>query len=227
VPADLVIVGAHALDAEVMGGGLAASAAASGLNVVLLHLTRGERGHPWKPASEFGVQLEQEMHDAAVALGVGQHWPGLMAPLELEEARGAVETIFKRLRPRAVVTHWRGSWHPSHSRAHDAVQAAAQERELALLFAENCEDLDGFRPDRFVAIGDVYERWLKALRCYELFRFSEPGSEQVDVVIPYWAYYTAAARVRGLQAGLEFAQALMLGRGSPSRELGLRSLARP
>jgi LmbE family N-acetylglucosaminyl deacetylase len=211
-----------------MGGGLAASAAAEGLHVVLVHLTRGERGHPWKPASEFGAQLEQEMRDAAFALGVDQEWPGPMAPLDFDEACEALEEVFDRLRPRAVVTHWRGSWHPSHVKAHDAVRALASRRKrLAVLFGENCEDLEGFRVDRFVEIPDIYARWLAALRSYELFRLSEPGSEHANAVLPYWAYYSAAARVRGLQAGVELAQALMLGAGSPPDELGLRRAPSP
>jgi LmbE family N-acetylglucosaminyl deacetylase len=219
--ADLLIVGAHALDAEVMAGGLAASAAAGGLDVVLVHLTRGERGHPWKPPGEFGAQLEVEMQDAAAVLGVRCEWPGLNAPLDRDEACRALEQAFDRSRPRAVVTHWRGSWHPSHVRAHEAVDAVAQARKVTVLFGENCEDLDGFRAERFVSIENVRERWLGALRKYELFRLSEPGSGHADAVVPYWAYYTAAARVRGLQADLEFAQALMLGTGTPPGHLGL------
>lgn len=218
-----MIVGAHALDAELMGGALGARWAASGLDVLLVHLTRGERGHPWKSASDFGAQLENEMQEAAALLSVRCEWPGLLAPLAIEEGRRALKETFDREQPRAVVTHWRGSWHPSHIRGHDAVRAVARPERVALLFGENCEDLEGFRPDRFVAIEDVRLRWLEALRSYELFRLSEPGPEQNDAVIPYSAYYTAAARVRGLQAGLDFAQALMLGPGSPPSELELRA----
>jgi len=224
--ASLLIVGAHALDAEVMGGGLAAHAAARGWSVVLLHLTRGERGHPRMPSAEFGAQLEREMRAAADALGARSEWPGLAAPLEgVERARAAVAGALDRLRPSAVVTHWRGSWHPSHVRSHYAVVAAAEAAGVPVLFGENCEDLTGFRADRFAPLEGVYEGWLAGMRAYELFRLSEPGAgEPGDTVVPYWAYYTAAARVRGLQAGLGWAQAFMSGPAEAPAELGLRAL---
>ena len=56
----LVIAGAHAMDAELMAGCLAAAAVDAGWDVVLLHLTLGERGHPETAPREFGRQLERE-----------------------------------------------------------------------------------------------------------------------------------------------------------------------
>jgi LmbE family N-acetylglucosaminyl deacetylase len=205
-----------------MSGGLAASAAADGLEVEILHLTRGERGHPSKRPSEFGSQIEVEMLEAAAILGVRCEWAGLQAPLDEAEAGQAVARIVDRSQPRVMVTHWRGSWHPSHVRAHSAVMAAAATRDIAVLFGENCEDLDGFSAEYFVSVSNVYDRWLAAVRCYELFRMSEPRSDDARAAIPYWAYYTAAAKVRGLQADLELAEVVMLGAGTPPVELELR-----
>ncbi len=205
-----------------MSGGLAAAMAADGWEVEILHLTRGERGHPSKRPSEFGSQIEAEMSEAAAILGVRCKWTGIQAPLDEVEARQAIAQIVEQSQPRVIVTHWRGSWHPSHVKTHSAVMAAATAHDITVLFGENCEDLDGFSPEYFVSVTDVYERWLSAVRCYELFRLSEPGSDTAGAVIPYWAYYTAAARVRGLQAGLELAETVMLGRGAPPVQLNLK-----
>lgn len=205
-----------------MSGGLAASAAADGLEVEILHLTRGERGHPSKQSREFGSQIEVEMREAAAILGVRCEWAGLQAPLDKMEACQAVAQAVERAQPRVIATHWCGSWHRSHLRAHSAVVAAAAARDITVLFGENCEDLEGFSAEYFVSVSDVYERWLTAARCYELFRLSEPGTHAARGFIPYWAYYTAAARVRGLQAGLELAEAVMLGSGTPPVQLRLR-----
>jgi LmbE family N-acetylglucosaminyl deacetylase len=213
------------MDAEVMAGGLAAVAASEGWTVVLLHLTRGERGHPRLQANEFADQLDGEMERAAAALGARCEWPGIPAPLAgTERGRAAVADALVRLQPAVVVTHWRGSWHPSHVTAHHAVLEAIADAGVPVLYGENCEDLTDFRADRFLPIGEHYERWLTALRAYELFRLSEPGSgaDPDDTVVPYWAYYTAAARVRGLQAGVPHAQALMRGQGDAPAALGLR-----
>ena len=221
----LLVVGAHALDAEVMAGAVSAAAADRGWDVLLLHLTRGERGHPEKPKDVFARQLEGEMRQAAEILGVRQEWPGILAPLPApEQVQTTVEDVIRRLQPDAIITHWRGSWHPSHVRAHEAVLLAAEQlaHQPAVLYAENCEDLTGFQASWFASIAGVYDRWLQALRAYEVFRLSEPGVYAGS--IPYWAYYTAAARVRGLQSGLELAQALMPGSGSIPAGLELRCL---
>jgi LmbE family N-acetylglucosaminyl deacetylase len=208
-----------------MAGAVSAAAADRGWDVLLLHLTRGERGHPEKPAEIFAPQVEGEMEQAAAILGVRQEWPGILAPLPApEQVRSAIEDVMRRLQPDAIITHWRGSWHPSHVRAHQAVLLAVEKLEPgpAILYAENCEDLTGFQASCFAPIANVYDRWLRALRAYELFRLSEPGLYAGG--IPYWAYYTAAARVRGLQSGLELAQALMPGSGSMPQGLELRCL---
>lgn len=221
----ILVVGAHAMDAEIMAGALAARTAGQGHRVVLLHLSRGERGHPTTAPSRFGRQLEGEMARAAQVLGVEQRWSGLPAPLPPpDRIAPLVADHVNQLQPDLVVTHWRGSWHRSHRRAHAAVLEAVRlsDASIPVAYAENCEDLDGFRVDCFVAIGDVYECWLEAMRCYELFRRSEPGSEVVSE-IPYWSFYTATARVRGLQADLGLATAFMRGPGSaPPADLGFR-----
>lgn len=221
----ILIVGAHAMDAEVMAGGLAAYAVRRGVPVTLLHLTRGERGHPSKPPKSFARQLEDEMHLAAQTLGVSQEWAGFEAPLPDPELVAPIlaNTIF-RTKASLVVTHWRGSWHRSHVRAHTAV-AIALERVVhcPISYGENCEDLTGFQPNCFVPIDDVYETWLTALRAYELFRVSEFGGSRTET-IPYWAYYVAAAKVRGLQSGLGRAQAFMCDPKSLPKCLEVRCL---
>ena len=167
------------------------------------------------------------MDRAAAALGVRHQWAGFLAPLpDVETVVPAVADILRRLAAQVVITHWAGSWHPSHVRAHRAVLRAVRltGSGTSVLYGENCEDLTDFRPTCFAPIRDVYESWLAALRSYELFRLSEPGGEAIG--IPYWPYYTAAARVRGLQAGLELAQAFMRGPGHPPTGLGLHCLGR-
>lgn len=225
----LLVVGAHAMDAELMAGGLAATEARRGRRVVLLHLTRGERGHPTKPAEVFAPQLEEEMAHAAATLGVEHRWGGLLAPLGgSEPAASAIAAAARDVAATVLVTHWRGSWHPSHRAAHQGALAAlvSLDARPAVVYAENCEDLDRFTPEWFADVTAVYPAWLEALRGYELFRRSEPGSGAC-AAIPYWAYYTAAARARGLQAGLELAEAFQSGPGEGVAELGLVRARRP
>jgi LmbE family N-acetylglucosaminyl deacetylase len=214
----LVVVGAHAMDGELMGGALASAIASRGEPAHLVHLTRGERGHPTLPADRFAEQLNEEMKRASLALHVPFRWAGLHAPLSdtrLDEVREAVQDLLVELRPAAVLTHWVGSWHPSHVHAHRAVRDAVTARRqnghpIDLLYGENCEDLLGFNPTGFADVSSVLEDWRRAVREYELFRRSEPDAGS-DSPVPYSSYYEAAMKVRGLQAGMEQAQTVMAG----------------
>jgi LmbE family N-acetylglucosaminyl deacetylase len=212
---NVVIVGAHAMDAELMAGAIAASERDNGGNVLIAHLTRGERGHPSKGPDEFGGQLDGEMRRASEVLEVEATWLGALAPLEGPAVVPILATLLAERQPELVITHWSGSWHPSHREAHVVTGGAIEHAGIktTLSYAENCEDLRGFSPTHYLDVSAVYARWMKAVGSYELFRRSVPGSG-LDSAIPYWAYYTAALRVHGLQAGIQYAQALMLPEGS-------------
>jgi LmbE family N-acetylglucosaminyl deacetylase len=215
---ELLVVGAHAMDAELLGGALAAHVVKQGERAHLLHLTRGERGHPILDADAFARQLEGEMEEASRMLGTSFHWAGVPAPLAkagIDQLSNLVLGVMQELRPTFVLTHWIGSWHAGHIRAHEAVRAAVGAfreagQSVDLLYGENCEDLLGFEPTGFADVSSAVDDWRRALRAYELFRRSEPQSG-VDSVVPYAGYYEAALRVRGLHAGFEQAQAVMVG----------------
>jgi LmbE family N-acetylglucosaminyl deacetylase len=215
---DLMVVGAHAMDAELLGGALAAHVVKQGGSAHLLHLTRGERGHPTLDANAFATQLESEMEAAGRMLGTSFRWAGVVAPLADADEGQLSDLVLRDLRevrPSFVLTHWIGSWHPGHVRAHTATRAAIAAcreagQEVDLLYGENCEDLLGFVPIGFADVSSGVEDWRRAVRAYELFRRSEPDSG-VDALVPYASYYEAALRVRGLHAGFDRAQAVMPG----------------
>ena len=144
----LVVVGAHALDSELMAGPLAAIASGAGWPVALIHLTLGERGHPEKPPEVFAPQLREETLRAARALGVEAVWSGAPAPLRGVDVFDWLVAELDGRRPTVVVTHWSGSWHASHREASDVVRRAlsALGSRPTLAFGENCEDLVGFVP---------------------------------------------------------------------------------
>ncbi len=223
----LVVVGAHALDAELMAGPLAAVASDAGWPVTLIHLTLGERGHPDKPLDVFGPQLREESLVAGRLLGAEVIWSGAPAPLRGPDVLDWLVAELIRRRPTVVITHWRGSWHPSHREAHAVVREALNLAPIdpVTAFAENCEDLVGFAPTHLVPVTSVLERWLAAVNAYELFRRSAPGSGS-DAAIPYWAYYTAAFRVHGLHFDAGQAQVFMSDRPLPA-ELGFRPIPDP
>ncbi|RYE86885.1 MAG: LmbE-like protein, partial [Hyphomicrobiales bacterium] len=74
----ILVVGAHAFDAEVIAGPLACVAAARGAEVNFLHLTMGEQGHRCLSASLYAEQKRDEATAAADRLGA--KWLSLDLP---------------------------------------------------------------------------------------------------------------------------------------------------
>lgn len=214
----IACVGAHALDAEVMGGGAAARLAQKGWSALMIHMTRGERSQAENKRQEYGKQLEREMEQAAAHLGASAIWMGYAGGDIPEDAALKLALLFREKRVDVVVTHHSGSYHPRHVLTHHAVRRAIQlaadpafapdfgiHRVKGLYYGENLEDLEGFAPSVYVDVSAAYERWMQALACYELFRGG-------IAKYPYNSYYPSAAVTRGLEANVPYAQAFMVPR---------------
>lgn len=213
----VLVIGAHAFDAEVMTGPACAVYADAGRRVVLLHLSQGELGHRTLEPSEYAHQKQAEAEAAAAILGAEAiffGYPDAGVPSDDAVAQRVARTI-REVRPSLVIGHWRGSWHKDHVAAHRALvrgvfYAALPTFEPSLpahaprqiLFGENWEDDEGFHPEVYVDTTAGHERWLDALRAYELGR-GELGDFQ------YLDYYASLARVRGCLTGVQYAKAFM------------------
>ena len=214
----VLAIGAHAADMELTVGMLMARYADEGHRATFLHLTLGEKGHARLSAEAYGEEKRSAAAAIAHALGCeARFMPYLDGELEDSEAvKLAVADVIREIRPRVIITNWRGSIHRDHTRAH---HIAAEARFLAglarlersqravwvphLLFAENWEDMDGFRPDIYFDTTSTFERWVQAMDHYEIWRDPSVGG------FPYRDYYTSLARVRGCLSGHERAVALM------------------
>ncbi|MGE5484224.1 MAG: PIG-L deacetylase family protein [Ignavibacteriales bacterium] len=204
----LCVVGAHAMDAELMGGAIALELRSKGWQTYLVHMTRGERGHPAKEPSEYGRQLEKEMRESARKLDSECLWMGYEAgAIPEHRAHEDLAALFDRLGADAVITHWKGSYHPRHVETHFHVMNAVSNlnsasRVKAVYFGENMEDLEGFSPTLYFDVSGSYSRWMEALGCYELFR------ERVNQY-PYREFYSVNSVARGIEAGVQYAKCLM------------------
>ncbi|MGX8012040.1 PIG-L deacetylase family protein [Mesorhizobium sp. ORM8.1] len=209
----ILVVGAHAFDAEVIAGPLAAAAAKRGASVTFLHLTMGEQGHPCLIPAHYCAQKEEEAGKAAARLGVKMRSLSLrdaFLPADDETALKVCDVI-RELKPEIVITHWHGSWHKDHRAAAHLTQTGIFFAALPtiasnhpvhtpqlLLFGENWEDDDGFRPEYLVDVSDGFEAWHEAVMEYELAR----GLSS----FPYVDYYSALYRLRGCLRGTRHAQ---------------------
>ena len=111
-PLDVLAVMAHPDDAELLCGGALAKSAAAGQRVGILDLTAGEMGSQGTP----GLRA-REAEEAAGILGLAvRRCAGLPdSRLENDEpTRTAVVGLFRELRPRVVVTHWKVGRHRDH-----------------------------------------------------------------------------------------------------------------
>lgn len=206
-------IGAHALDAELMGGPyLIREARDNGAEISFVHMTRGERGNKNKSPEEYGKQLEVEMVNVAEKMGGKSYWMEYVAG-QLPDASQMIDDFEKLIEKEGydtIITHWRGSLHDRHILCHDVVTAAvkrlwAKGKKISLYYGENCEDLNGFIPELYIQFDqDVMDTWIDGLNEYELFRGGV-------LTVPYLDYYTTMAKMRGIELGiLPYARAFMV-----------------
>lgn len=218
----IMVVGAHAGDAEIMAGAVVAKYTQQGHEAVLVHLTPGEKGHKTLSPEEYAEQKIAEGHQAAAALGAKAIFlPYKDAELPInDEVKYALADIIRAERPNIMITHWKGSIHKDHEATYYIVQDAifyaalpSIKRELpahgcyAQYFAENWEDPEGFEVDTYVDVTDSYEQWIKGAEEYELFAGSISNFRYMD-------YYKALAVMRGCLSGSKYAVGLMRPKGA-------------
>lgn len=213
----IMVVGAHAADAEIMAGATILKHVAAGWRAAIVHVTLGEKGHRTLSPDEYAAVKRDEAGRAAELLGaecvILPYRDGEL-PVS-EEAQWRIADAIRRYRPTVVVTHWKGSLHRDHINTHVNVLESlffaglpAFRREhpahmpRRVLFAENWEDVAGFAPDLYLDVTAVWDRYLEAIRAYALFR-GEVAS------FPYEQWYRGASELRGAERGMARAVALM------------------
>lgn len=215
----IVAVGAHIGDAELTSGPLLAQAVADGHRGVLVALTAGERGHPHMQPSEYRVQKLSEAQRFAANLGVevivfDDLEDGFLAMSDATAMRLA--HLLKRFQSDLVTGHWYGSSHPDHVAAAQitakavflaGVHAGGEPPLLqlpVLAHAENWEDMQSFRANRLVSIGeDAFAVWSSAIRGHEFAHGSFSGFRYID-------YYTSLMTMKGCFADSPRACAFMV-----------------
>lgn len=223
----IMVVGAHAADAEIMGGATILKHVSAGWRAVVVHMTPGEKGHRTLSPEEYAKVKAREAKAAANALGAEL----VMLPYrdgELpvsEEAQWAVADVIREHRPNVLLTHWKGSIHRDHRNTSvNVIESLFLARLPAfkrthvaysprgVYYSENWEDADGFRPDVYLDVADVFDRYLDAIRSYGLFRGEV-------ATFPYEQWYRGAAEMRGAEGGFKRAVALMHAEGRRARSV--------
>ena len=132
-----------------------------------------------------------------------------------EDVQMAVGDVIRQYRPNIILTHWKGSFHRDHNNTYDNVLASLffaglktfvreypPHRPEKIYFAENWEDVEDFKPEIYLDTTDVFDRYIEAIHAYSLFRGEV-------VPFPYEQWYRGASEMRGAEAGVKRAVALM------------------
>jgi LmbE family N-acetylglucosaminyl deacetylase len=213
----IMVIGAHAADAEIMGGASVLKHVDAGWRAVMVHMTPGEKGHPKLSPAEYKTIKDVEAENAAKVLGaksIMMPWPDGELPVN-EDVQMAVADVIREHKPTIILTHWKGSFHRDHNNTHTNVLASlffaglrTFEREFPphrpekIYFAENWEDMENFKPEVYLDTTDVFDRYIEAIHAYSLFR-----GEVVSFRYEQW--YRGASQMRGAEAGFDQAVALM------------------
>lgn len=127
----VVSIGAHSLDAEILGGPIMLKYAKKGAHCTYIHVTQGRLEDPNASQEAKDAYLKELLNQnkrAAEKLGGDTIWLGYvssdMPTTEVFAKR--MEKYFVEEKVDLVITHWRGSMHPRHINTHDAVKTAVK-----------------------------------------------------------------------------------------------------
>ena len=223
----IMVIGAHAGDAEVMAGATVLKHTRAGHQAVIVHMTLGEAGHPTLPPEVYAEQRRQEVQASAQLMGASVvTLPYADGTLPCDDAvKFQVCDLIRQEKPTIILTHWKGSLHKDHIATYDIVQDAifyaalpAIQRKLpahrirGLYFPENWEDMDGWRADIYLDATGVWDDYLAMLRSHALMRGGVSSFR-------YFDYYDALGTTSGCLGGFAKAVALMMPSGAWTRRV--------
>jgi LmbE family N-acetylglucosaminyl deacetylase len=213
----IMVIGAHAADAELMGGAAVLAHHRLGWRSVLVHMTLGEKGSRTLSAEEYMGVKRGEAERAAAVLGSSiEVLPYLDGELPInDDVQWQIADLIRKYRPDVILTHWKGSIHTDHTNTYENVLASLFFAGLktfvreypnhypkAIYFAENWEDEEDYVPDLYLDVTDDWDTYIEAASCYSLIAGPTPPFR-------YLQWYDGASLARGAERHMDRAVALM------------------
>lgn len=201
----IITIGAHPLDAELMGGPMMMRYAAQGADCTFVHVTKGRLTDEKATKEEkkaYEEALNLEITGAAASMGCHSFCMDYQASTlpSAEEFTDIIRSYLVKEQADCVITHNRGTLHPRHYYTYETVTQAVRNLRkegmpIQLYYGENCEDLIGFTPTVYVSLNDrEVEAWFEGLRSYNIFKGMVND-------VPYFDYYHSMGTVRAMEAG--------------------------
>jgi len=215
---NVLAVGAHPDDLEILCGGTLARFAREGHEVVMCHASRGDRGSFVHPSEEVAAIRGEEARRAAEICGAGY------ATLALHDAeisgadpaqRRLMVDLVRETRPDLIITHHPNDYMSDHNEISKLVFDCSFHATLPLLETGNPHHpvvtpiyyMDtlmglGFQPTEYVDVSDVMETKAAMLEAHQSQLAWLRDHDGVDIV----EQMRTASRFRGLQCGVQYAE---------------------
>jgi LmbE family N-acetylglucosaminyl deacetylase len=218
---NVLAIGAHPDDLEILCAGTLARCAERGDRVTMLVMTDGSAGHAEIPAAELARLREGEARAVAALIGAEFVWLGLRDEFVFNDdpTRLLLLNAIRGARPDLILTHSPDDYHPDHRATSRAVFDASFIMGLPNVRTENPAHPGvatlyyfdtlaghGFLPTEYVDISAAWETKRQMLACH---------ATQVDWLrhhdaIDIFDFMETVARFRGLQCGVRHAEAFRL-----------------
>jgi LmbE family N-acetylglucosaminyl deacetylase len=201
----IVCVGGHPDDPESGCGGALAKLAASGHDVTIIYLTRGEAGIPGKSHEEAADIRSKESLAACKILNAKPVFAGQIDgdTIMNNEWVTKMQQLIATEKPDIVFTHWPIDSHKDHQVAGLlTIQTWVRSKEkFDLYFFEACigSQTMTFHPTDYIDIGDVQQQKRKAVFCHT--------SQDPDGI--YSCGHASMEDFRGREMGVKAAEAFV------------------
>jgi LmbE family N-acetylglucosaminyl deacetylase len=215
---NVLAVGAHPDDVEILCSGTLAKLARAGHRVTVAHATSGDVGHYRIPAKELAEIREREAAEAASvigaeSIGLGFHDFGVYDDWETLHV---FADVIRRVKPDVIITHGPGDYLMEHIKVGRITVAASYAagcpnietgREFhdaipPIFFMDTVGAID-FKPSDYVDVTDVMELKRAALGRHESqlkWMKERWGTDLLELM-------EAVSRSRGVQSGVRYAEA--------------------
>lgn len=215
---NVLAVGAHPDDLEILCGGTLAKYAAEGHNVVMAHVCNGNKGHHHIPPGELAGTRDREAVESSSVIGarhVNLGIDDLDAYVEREQVLKCVDLI-RSAEPDVIITHCPDDYMPDHSVSarlvFDASFAATLphvktgyghfDRVTPVYYMDTLAGVN-FKPSEYVDISGTFATKERMLSCHRSQLDWLKEHDKVDIL----QFIRTVAEFRGLQCGAEFAEA--------------------
>jgi LmbE family N-acetylglucosaminyl deacetylase len=214
----ILAIGAHPDDIEISCAGTLAKMAKSGHEVVICHVSDGDKGHYEVPPEELIRIRKQEAQQSGAMIGCNVISLGMrdgQISAENEQIRTAFIDLLCQTQPDLVITHAPNDYMPDHvavSRlAFDMTFLATLpnasrlypnvKKVPSLYYMDNLSGID-FQPTLYVDITDTYETKSEMLKQHESQLVWLKEHDNVDVL----DMMKTLGKFRGVQAGCTYAE---------------------